>query len=58
MSSGWLQASAIGEGKVFVSAIETAPARVAASAIATMSGLLPDCEMAIAAAPPSFSSAP
>ena len=31
---------------------------VAPSAMATMSGLLPDCEMAMAAAPPSFSCAP
>ena len=47
-----------GEGSVLVSAMEIAPPLVAPSAMATISGLLPDWEMAMAAAPPSFSLAP
>ena len=53
-----MQASASGEGSVLVSAMEIAPPFVAPSAMATMSGLLPDWEMAMAAPPPSFSFAP
>src|SRR5690349_19178652 len=44
-----LEAAASGESLVLVSAIASAPLRLAESAMATMSGLLPDCEIEIAA---------
>ena len=58
MSTAWVQASASGEGSVLTSAMEVAPAAVVALASATISGLLPDCETARAAALSSFSFAP
>jgi len=50
--------SASGEPAVLVSAMLRAPLRRADCAMATMSGLLPDCEIEIAAQPSSLSSRP
>src|SRR3569832_2158004 len=46
-----LDAAASGDTLVVVRAMLRAPLRLADSAIATMSGLLPDCEILIAAQP-------
>ena len=50
--------AASGESAELVSAIVSAPPRFASSAMATMSGLFPDCEMARQAEPASLSFAP
>ena len=58
MSIAWSEPAASGEPAVLVMAMVSAPPSRAAFAIATMSGLLPDCEMAMLADCASFSLAP
>jgi hypothetical protein len=58
MSIEWSDATATGEPAVLLMAIVSAPPARAASAMATMSGLLPDCEIVRQAAFASFSLAP
>ena len=54
----WSDASASGEPAVLVMAMVSAPPARAASAMETMSGLFPDCEMVRQADSASFSLAP